>query len=92
MRNLHELMNFNSTGQLARGFKSKRIPQRRQQVFSNWLQRSSQAQLQQCILSLANADRSYKSGQSELSWIQIESVLLTLAGKTMASQQQMLNN
>lgn len=87
LRTLFELKEFELKGKLGDGFKSQRIVNKRQPAMANALSRLTPANLRDLTRLASEADIDGKSANKENSWIVMEMIVLTLAGKTLATQQ-----
>ncbi len=68
------------TGQLEQAFQAERVIQRSRAMYARALQRLPQSAIANCVQLCAHADRLSKSGESELPWILLETLLCELAG------------
>ncbi len=87
LRNLLALMDYASRNQLANGFKAKRVLQRRQAAIGNALSRLTVDELQRGLQLLARADTFCKSGHSQISWMALEAIVLSLSGKPLPASE-----
>lgn len=89
VRNLITLRHYARDNQLSRGFKAQRILAKRQNAVSNALKRLTIADLEFCITLLSKADGLCKSGQSQIGWLTLETVILKLSGKPLPIEGQL---